>query len=101
MSDELLTRFNIYVQSINYPTVSRGEERLRITPTPGHTEHHMEYLVNALETIWVERGLKRVQDWAKEGGRANVGTGYFSDQLVAFEDLDVEGYEALVANASA
>jgi hypothetical protein len=59
----------------------------------------MNYLVNALETIWSERGLRRVKDWAAEGGRANVGTGYVSDQLVAFEDLDVEAYESLVANA--
>lgn len=89
------------MQSINYPTVPRGEERLRITPTPGHDEEHMDILVNALETIWCERGLKRVKDWAAEGGRANVGIGYVSEQLVAFEDLDVEGFESLVANASA
>ncbi|KAJ3225477.1 mitochondrial 5-aminolevulinate synthase [Clydaea vesicula] len=73
ISDELLNRFKIYVQSINYPTVSVGEERLRITPTPGHNEEHMVKLVNSLETIWSERGLKRVDDWKLLGGRAGVG----------------------------
>lgn len=73
VSDELLSRFHIYVQSINYPTVPKGEERLRITPTPGHSEEMMEFLVRALETIWCERKLKRVADWERIGGRANVG----------------------------
>lgn len=63
ISDELLARFGIYVQSINYPTVAVGQERLRITPTPGHTEEHMDVLVDALEGIWTERGIKRVGDW--------------------------------------
>ncbi|RKO95844.1 tetrapyrrole biosynthesis, 5-aminolevulinic acid synthase, partial [Caulochytrium protostelioides] len=54
VSDELLARFKIYVQSINFPTVAVGEERLRITPTPGHDAARMDHLVQALETIWRE-----------------------------------------------
>jgi 5-aminolevulinate synthase len=63
ISDELLHRYKIYVQSINFPTVPKGTERLRITPTPGHGPDRTMYLVKALETIWQERGLKRAQDW--------------------------------------
>jgi len=73
-SDQLLREHGIYVQSINYPTVAKGEERLRITPTPGHNEKMADYLVNALETIWRKNGFKRVSDWKNLGGRAGVGT---------------------------
>ncbi|CAG8713682.1 13171_t:CDS:2, partial [Racocetra fulgida] len=73
-SDQLLHDHGIYVQSINYPTVAKGEERLRITPTPGHSEKMTDELVYALETIWRKNGLKRVIDWKQEGGRAGVGT---------------------------
>jgi 5-aminolevulinate synthase len=82
-----LQKYKIYVQSINYPTVAVGTERLRITPTPGHTADKMEGLVNALETIWKERGLKRVNDWAAEGGCAGVGVVQDVEQLVKLEDL--------------
>ncbi|RHZ77799.1 hypothetical protein Glove_172g67 [Diversispora epigaea] len=73
-SDQLLRDHKIYVQSINYPTVAKGEERLRITPTPGHNKEMTQYLVDALETIWRKNNLKRASDWKKEGGRAGVGT---------------------------
>lgn len=72
-SDVLLSEHGIYVQSINYPTVPVGEERLRITPTPGHNQEMIDHLVDSLETIWTRYGFKRVQDWAAEGGRAGVG----------------------------
>lgn len=72
-SDLLLSKHSIYVQSINYPTVPKGEERLRITPTPGHTVEQENQLIRGLDSIWQELNLKRTVDWKKLGGRAGVG----------------------------
>lgn len=55
--DELMSRHNIYVQAINYPTVPRGEELLRIAPTPHHTPQMMDYFVGSLLAAWKRVGL--------------------------------------------
>ena len=57
ITDALLERFAIYVQPINYPTVPRGAERLRITPQPQHSDADMDRLVKSLLTLWTEFGL--------------------------------------------
>ncbi|MBF9029283.1 5-aminolevulinate synthase [Rhodobacterales bacterium HKCCE3408] len=52
LSDILMDQFGIYVQPINYPTVPKGTERLRFTPGPLHSDDDIEYLVEALKTLW-------------------------------------------------
>ena len=59
-SDALLRLHRIYVQPINYPTVPRGTERLRFTPSPAHDNRMMDELVEVLEKLWIHCNIQRV-----------------------------------------
>ena len=57
LADYLMSEWDIYVQPINYPTVPKGTERLRFTPSPLHTDEDIDYLVSALSALWRQCAL--------------------------------------------
>jgi len=57
LADYLMNEWDIYVQPINYPTVPKGTERLRFTPSPLHTDEDIDFLVQALSTLWRQCAL--------------------------------------------
>lgn len=94
-SDMLLNEWGIYVQAINYPTVPVGQERLRITPTPGHVKVFRDHLVEAVQSVWKQLGLKTESNWAAQGGFIGVGEANAVEQAPLWTDAQLGIEKAL------
>jgi 5-aminolevulinate synthase len=96
ISDDLIVKFGHYVQSINYPTVPRGEEKLRIAPTPHHTREMMDQFVKDLATVWADVGLE-FKPRRKSGCLQDSATCTFCQKPLLFEQLEARERDCSLA----
>jgi 5-aminolevulinate synthase len=71
VSDTMFREFGIYVQPINYPTVPRGQELLRLSPGPFHTLEKIEESISAAKQVWSRFGLTTYHDIQKKSKEEN------------------------------
>ncbi|OBA27137.1 mitochondrial 5-aminolevulinate synthase [Hanseniaspora valbyensis NRRL Y-1626] len=92
-SDILLNKHKIYVQAINFPTVAKGTERLRITPTPGHTFEHCDILINAIDDVFTELNISRLPNYesvtSMELFESGEGERLWSEEMMSLTNNDL------------
>ncbi|KAK4057542.1 mitochondrial 5-aminolevulinate synthase [Microbotryomycetes sp. JL221] len=87
-SDLLLNKHKLYVQSINFPTVAIGSERLRITPSPLHSDSQLSQLVEAVDSVWNELSLIRVDQFAGRKELQASGSNLWTNDMLALKDIE-------------
>ncbi|XBW36501.1 hypothetical protein QEN19_002078 [Hanseniaspora menglaensis] len=93
-SDMLLNKHKIYVQAINFPTVAKGTERLRITPTPGHSFKHCDDLINAVDDVFTELNIPRLPSYEKITNmdlfESGEGERLWSEEMLTLKNKDLQ-----------
>jgi len=92
LSEYLLSKCNIYVQAINYPTVARGDEMLRVAVTPQHDQLMMRKLVNSLEKAWNELGMSKREEVGESREICNYCRSYYQQVGVCGRRQCAVGY---------
>ena len=69
--DDLLNEQGIYVQAINYPTVDVGQEKLRVTPSPHHTNQMINQFVGSILTVWKKHNLPLIPEAERDPSAAH------------------------------
>ena len=91
--DDMIKKYGHYVQGINYPTVPKGEEKLRVAPTPHHTKEMMDQFTKDIAALWQEVGLELKPVKLSSGKSGCPGSDgkscQFCQQPTIFENMEV------------